>query len=204
MVAIVGGGAALSWAGFDEGVAAYDRGDYAIAYREWLPLAEQGDTRAQNRLGFMYRNGQGAPENYDEAIKWFRKAAEQGDAEGQSSLGFMYRNGQGAPENYDEAAKWFHRAAAQGDESAMAELGVMYEHELGVPQDYVQAHKWYNLAASRTPAGQNERYSRARRRENVAKRMTPAQIARAQQLASEWYPRKEEPSLLSPPTATPR
>ncbi len=34
---------APAWAGFDEGWAAYNRGDYATALREWRPLAEQGD-----------------------------------------------------------------------------------------------------------------------------------------------------------------
>ena len=34
---------APAWAGFDEGLAAYQRGDYATALREWRPLAEQGD-----------------------------------------------------------------------------------------------------------------------------------------------------------------
>ncbi len=36
-----------AWAGFDEGVAAYHRGDYATALREFRPLAEQGDAAAQ-------------------------------------------------------------------------------------------------------------------------------------------------------------
>ena len=31
--------AAPAWADWDEGVAAYDRGDYATALREWRPFA---------------------------------------------------------------------------------------------------------------------------------------------------------------------
>ena len=30
----------------ENGVAAYERGDYAAALKEWRPLAEQGDTKA--------------------------------------------------------------------------------------------------------------------------------------------------------------
>ena len=37
---------APAWAGWDEGVAAYARGDYATAFREMKPLAEQGVARA--------------------------------------------------------------------------------------------------------------------------------------------------------------
>ena len=55
---------------------------------------------------------------------------------------------------------------------------------LGVPKDYVQAHKWFNLAASRgTPMGRKNR-------EEIAAKMTPAQITEAQNLAREWKPIK--------------
>ncbi len=38
---------APAWAGFNAGVAAYNRGDYATALREFRPLAEQGYAEAQ-------------------------------------------------------------------------------------------------------------------------------------------------------------
>ena len=44
-------------ADFDKGDAAYGNGDYATALKEWTPLAEQGDARAQFNPGFMYDNG---------------------------------------------------------------------------------------------------------------------------------------------------
>ncbi len=46
-VVVLFGLAAPAWAGFDEGVAAHKRGDYATALSEWRPLAEQGHARAQ-------------------------------------------------------------------------------------------------------------------------------------------------------------
>jgi len=45
-----------------------------------LTAAEQGDAEAQYNLGVRYANGEGVPEDYKEAVKWFRKAAEQGFA----------------------------------------------------------------------------------------------------------------------------
>ncbi len=65
--------AAPAWAGWDEGVAAYDRGDYATAYREWKPLAEQGHSVAQYNLGSLYYH---AEQDYENATKWLRKAAQ--------------------------------------------------------------------------------------------------------------------------------
>ncbi len=40
--------------GYDEGLAAVNRGDYATALCEWKPLADRGDAIAQKNLGNMY------------------------------------------------------------------------------------------------------------------------------------------------------
>ncbi len=64
---------APAWAGFYEGVAAFKRGDYATAFREFRPLAEQGDTYAQRNLGVMYI--QGVTLDFVQAYKWLNIAA---------------------------------------------------------------------------------------------------------------------------------
>jgi TPR repeat protein len=72
-----------------------------------------------------------------------------------------------------------------GYAGAQFNLGATYYNGEGVPQDYVEAHKWRNLAASRASAEDRETFAEAR--DAVAKLMTPAQIAEAQKLASEWH-----------------
>ncbi len=104
---------APAWAGWDEGVAAYKRGDYATALREWRPLAKQGNAIAQSSLGFMYVKGLGVTQDYAEAMGWWRKAAEQGYAEAQFNLGLMYRNGPGVPRDYIQAYMWYNLAASR-------------------------------------------------------------------------------------------
>jgi TPR repeat protein len=52
----------------------------------------------------------------------------------------------------------------------------------GVPEDYVQAYKWWNLSAAQGDATAIEN------KEKLRKLMTPAQIAEAQRLSSEWKP----------------
>jgi TPR repeat protein len=104
-------GAADTW---DDGVAAYNRGDYETAVRLLRPLAEQGDARAQLHLGTMYFLGNGVPQDYAEAEKWYRKAAEQGDAAAQYNLGLMYYEGNGVPLDYILVHMWLNLAAAQG------------------------------------------------------------------------------------------
>ena len=68
--------AGSAWADLDDGVAAAKRGDYATAFQEWRPLAEQGHAKAQYYLGVMYAMGKGVLENDVETVKLFRKAAE--------------------------------------------------------------------------------------------------------------------------------
>ena len=75
--------------------------------------AEQEDAEVQNKLGRMYFDGQGVPQDYAEALMWFRLAAEQGDAGAQNNLGVAYVNGKGVPQDEAEAAKWY-RLAAEG------------------------------------------------------------------------------------------
>jgi len=60
------------------GLAAYERGDFDVALREWRPLAEQGDAGAQFNLGVMYADGQGEPQDYVTAHMWFKLAAADG------------------------------------------------------------------------------------------------------------------------------
>ena len=137
-------------AGFDEGMAALERGDYATALKEFHPLTEQGHVEAQIFLGGMYEMGYGVPQDYAEAVRWYRKAAEQGDALAQAILGVMYRYGQ------------------------------------GIPQDFIEALMWFNLAAA-----QGNKHGR-KNRDAVAKKMTPADISKAEAMAREWMEAHQE------------
>ena len=58
---------------------------------------------AQYNLGVMYAQGQGVPQNYKQAVYWYKKSANQGDAFAQSNLGLMYAQGQGLPQDYKQA-----------------------------------------------------------------------------------------------------
>lgn len=65
----------LAFAGFDEGLAAYDAGNFTLAHEEFLKAAEQGHAEAQGALRAMYAEGQGVPRNYIDAYMWFSFAA---------------------------------------------------------------------------------------------------------------------------------
>ena len=88
--------------------------------------AEQGDGEAQGRLGAMYSQGLGVPEDDTEAVRWLRLAADQGRADAQFLLGTMYTNGSGVAQD-TEAVRWLRLAADQGR---------------AVPRDYVYQWQW--------------------------------------------------------------
>jgi TPR repeat protein len=99
---------------FDKGMAAYEAGDYAAAFKQWRPLAEQGDSEAQVALGFMYGRGLGVQQDYQESVNWYQRAAEQGDAHAQFSLGYIYCKGNGVLQDNVRANMWYNIAPANG------------------------------------------------------------------------------------------
>ena len=64
-------------ADFEAGRDAYIRGDYGTAYREFLPLAAQGDVKSRIGLGLLHAHGHGMPRDVVQAHKWFDLAATQ-------------------------------------------------------------------------------------------------------------------------------
>lgn len=167
----------------EDGIAAYKRNEYTTALQKFRPLAGQGNAQAYVFLGSSYEYGNGVPKDYAEAIKWYRLAAEAGNARGQLNLGRMYDYGWGVSSDLVEGVKWFRLAAHQGNVEAQHRLALRYFLGQGVPQDYVQAYKWYSLVAISA--------SEKRVRDDVTKlcdeltaKMTPAQIAEAQAMAS--------------------
>ena len=118
---VVGGVLALALFGeatagpLEDGQAALQRNDYATALLIFRPLAEQGDAGAQFNLGSMYEQGQGVPQDDEQAAAWLRKAAGQGSADAQLYLGGMYEQGQGVPQDYAQAYMWLSLAAANVD-----------------------------------------------------------------------------------------
>lgn len=163
---------------FEDGETARNAGDYALALGLYLPLAEQGDPRAQHEVGFLYKAGHGVPADNFEAMYWFRLAAAQGHPDSQHSLGLAYRSGDGAAQDHVEAARWFRLSAEQGNAFAQSNLAEMYYEGAGVPRSAVQAYAWASVADD-----QGHPWARGLI-DLVAGGMSPAQIAEAQALTA--------------------
>ena len=116
---------------------------------------QNGNAEGQYKLGLAYETGgNGIKKDYNEAVKWFRKAAEQEYAEAQFRLGLAYEDGRkGVAKDYAEAVKWFCKAAEQEYAEAQYNLGLAYEDGKGVAKDYTEAVKWFRKAAEQGHAG---------------------------------------------------
>lgn len=58
---------------------AYDKGQYAVAYKHFRRLAKRGDGQAARLLGDMHREGEGVKRDVGAAMKWYAVAADMGD-----------------------------------------------------------------------------------------------------------------------------
>ena len=90
---------------------AYDRANYASAFKVWLPKAKEGDAEAQNIVGQIFEKGLGQPADYKAAFEWYKKSAEQGNGEAQLNLGHLYEKGLGTPADMEAANKWYRKAS---------------------------------------------------------------------------------------------
>ena len=59
----------------NDGIAAYRSNDYATAFAKFTKAAEAGDADAQVIVGGMYDDGEGVPQDFVQAYKWFNIAA---------------------------------------------------------------------------------------------------------------------------------
>jgi TPR repeat protein len=76
---------------WEDGMAAYNRGDYAPAMALFRPLARQGNAKAQAAIGAMYRKGQGVAKSSAHAFMWLSLAAARGDAVARTEMTDMSR-----------------------------------------------------------------------------------------------------------------
>jgi TPR repeat protein len=106
----------------------------------------------QYSRGRSYYGGQDVPQDYLEAVKWFRMAGERGHAWGQCGLGICYFHGRGVRQDYVEAVRWYRKAAEQDNAWAQHWLGFCYYNGQGNPQDDVEAAKWFRMAAEQCDA----------------------------------------------------
>ena len=75
---------------FQDGIAAYEKGDYKRAYGKFWPFAKGGNADAQNHLGKIFTKRWREGPSYLKAFMWFNLAAKQGHANALNNLVQIY------------------------------------------------------------------------------------------------------------------
>ena len=133
-------------------------------------MPQIGSPLAANNVGQAYMVGEGAPQDYAEAIKWVQRAADGGDSNAMLNLSVLYHQGWGTKADDAEAIKWLRRAADaenaeamqrmgtflrwflqaadEGHAGAMWNVGMLYRKGWGVARNDVKSTEWIKKAAN--------------------------------------------------------
>ncbi|KAF2839254.1 HCP-like protein [Patellaria atrata CBS 101060] len=88
--------------------------DYHKAFRRYYDLAElNGNSTAQNMVGFMYATGVGEAVEQDQglAMLYHTFAADQGDIHSQMTMAFRHHSGIATPRNCEKAVHYYKKVA---------------------------------------------------------------------------------------------
>lgn len=120
---------------------------------------------------------------FEEAREALTPFARSGNADAEELIGVMYALGLGVEKDPERAFEWYLRASMKGHPGAQSGVGWYYELGLGMPApDLVRAYMWYALSSI---GGDPDAVDSL---EEIQKRMTAEQIARAQVLVNDYKP----------------
>lgn len=157
--------------------------DPKVALRLFERAAVAGLAPAQFRLGNMFEKGVGTPRDLALARTWYERAAERGNAKAMHNLAVLYAEGAAGKPDYATANQWFAKAAEFGVRDSQYNLAVLLGRGLGASMDLVQSYVWFSVAA-----GQGDEDA-AKKRDEVAQRLKPEDLATAKARAASWKPK---------------
>jgi len=169
--------------------------NYELAAQWYEKAAQQGLAVAEYRLGSLYEKGLGVGKDMQRAKDLYQRAAEKGNTRAMHNLGVLAAEG-GKP-NYTSAALWFGKAAEYGIHDSQYNLAVLLARGLGLPKDLVKSYTWFAIVAAAGDA------DAARKRDDVAARLTSSELAAANAAAAGFAPRPADHAAneFTPPPA---
>jgi len=131
---------------YEQGGELYQTEHFTQAADAYRRACDEGSAKACTNLGFMYKNGQGVPRDFQRAGRLYRQGCDGGNALGCTNLGIMYWNNS-LPKDDTVAADLFLRGCDGGDSRGCREIAFMYERGQGVQRDLRRAADFYAQAA---------------------------------------------------------
>jgi localization factor PodJL len=156
-----------------------------VAAQYYELAAQQGLAAAQFRLAALFEKGLGVPRDMVRAKALYLAAAAQGHSKAMHNLGVLAAEGADGRPDYAGAAIWFEKAAQTGVRDSQFNFAVLLARGLGVARDLPRAYSLFALLANEGDA------EAAKRRDDLAPRLTNAELAAAKATAAAFRP---EPS----------
>ena len=133
-------------ANLNEGIAAYNSGDFPAAFKHLQVAVDRGSAEAMANLGYMYGRGHGVPRDSGFALQLYRRGAAAGNAEAMNAVGYRY-NFASVPD-FDRAAHWYCRAMLLGNPRAMNNMAILFYNGQGAPRDLEEARSLWRQSAA--------------------------------------------------------
>jgi localization factor PodJL len=171
--------------------------NYELAAQWFGKAAEQGLAVAEYRLASLYERGLGVGQDMQRARNLYQRAAEKGNTRAMHNLGVLAVEGPDGKPNYTSAALWFGKAAEYGIRDSQYNLAVLLARGLGLPKDLVKSYTWFAIVAA---AGDTDA---AKKRDEVAARLTSSELAAANAAAAVFKPRPADADRAANETSPP-
>ncbi len=157
-------------------------GNLSAAVEISRKAAEAGEVDGQFNLALFFWHGVAMPQNFQEALRWATLAAVGGHAKAMRARNAMLASVEPAVQK--RVIEWI-RARLQkqgegGDDRALVLMSVSYAAEFGF-EDAKEGYFWAALAVA---AGEADA---RRRRDALVKSLPPADVAKIQERATEWF-----------------
>jgi localization factor PodJL len=171
--------------------------DLALAAKLYEKLADTGYAPAQFKLGSFYEKGSGVIRDLAQAKTWYGRAADRGNVRAMHNLAVLNAENPSATGKPDfaTASSWFRRAAEYGVRDSQYNLAVLYARGLGLGQDLIQSYAWFSAAAAQ---GDEEA---GKKRDDVAAKLSPKDLAAAKAVVAAYRPKISDPSANDLPPA---
>ena len=120
---------------YAEGLKAYNKKQYDIAFKNFKVSAEAGDKLSQFYMGALYNFGRGVSQDYEKARYWYELAAKQNKVSAIAYLGEYYCFGKGVAPDIVKGLSYLEKAASLGSDYAIKKLksfNIGYNKKLGL------------------------------------------------------------------------
>jgi localization factor PodJL len=171
--------------------------DLTAAARLLERASQAGLPPAQERLAAMFEKGHGVGRDLKQAVFWYERAALGGHVRAMHNLATLLATGANGKPDFATALRWYIEAAEAGFRDSQFNTALILTSAIGSKPNLPKAFQWFSLAAAQGDA------EAARKRDELAARLSPADLKNAKAAVDQWRPRSVDPVANEPPAATP-